>query len=312
MSNFSATVWSSSKHYLNLFRLSLFYQFKEFFQHSTLHGVRYIVEPGRPFLERFMWFLFTVTGLISALVIIASLWEKFQINPTITGLDTSFQTTSLTFPTVVVCPEESYDEDTVVEVAFNRLGGQNSDVSLESEEFLRQLTSLTFDNVDTFYQLVANLSVPLDNPKIRELMFLVGVKCENVFNFCKFKETNLDCCDNFHPLFTERGFCYAFNPRYIHAADTTTRELRRNKKFFELLETDKKWSLTIYPKVTSKVYIHSQQEMSSLEMVSTPVSWNTDNSVDILITMKETITTPDTKQLSIGCVHATEELSIFQ
>lgn len=68
-----------------LFRTSLLYQTREFFNNSTLHGVRYIAETGRPFGERFMWFCFTTTGLISALVIIVSLWEKFQTNPTITG-----------------------------------------------------------------------------------------------------------------------------------------------------------------------------------------------------------------------------------
>lgn len=68
-----------------LFRTSLLYQTREFFNNSTLHGVRYIAETGRPFGERFMWFCFTIIGFISALVIIVSLWEKFQTNPTITG-----------------------------------------------------------------------------------------------------------------------------------------------------------------------------------------------------------------------------------
>lgn len=68
-----------------LLRTSFFYQTKEFFNNSTLHGVRYIAESDRPFGERFMWFCFTAIGFISALVIIVSLWEKFQTNPTITG-----------------------------------------------------------------------------------------------------------------------------------------------------------------------------------------------------------------------------------
>lgn len=68
-----------------LLRTSLLYQTKEFFNNSTLHGVRYIAESNRPFGERLMWFVFTAIGFISALVIIASLWEKFQTNPTITG-----------------------------------------------------------------------------------------------------------------------------------------------------------------------------------------------------------------------------------
>lgn len=70
---------------IRLFRTSLVYQTREFFSNSTLHGVRYIAETGRPFVERFMWFCFTTIGFISALIIIVSLWEKFQTNPTITG-----------------------------------------------------------------------------------------------------------------------------------------------------------------------------------------------------------------------------------
>lgn len=34
---------------------------------------------------RFMWFCFTSIAAVTALVIIMSLWEKFQTNPTITG-----------------------------------------------------------------------------------------------------------------------------------------------------------------------------------------------------------------------------------
>jgi amiloride-sensitive sodium channel len=61
------------------------YQTKEFFSNSTLHGVRYIAEKGRSFNENFMWFCIVAIGAVAAFVIIASLWEKFQTNPTITG-----------------------------------------------------------------------------------------------------------------------------------------------------------------------------------------------------------------------------------
>lgn len=70
-----------------LLRTSLKYQTKEFFNNSTLHGVRYIAEKGRSFGEKFMWFCFVAIGAVAAFVIIGSLWEKFQTNPTITGKD---------------------------------------------------------------------------------------------------------------------------------------------------------------------------------------------------------------------------------
>lgn len=68
-----------------LLKTSLKYQTKEFFNNSTLHGVRYIAEKGRSFGEKFMWFCFVSIGAVAAFVIIGSLWEKFQTNPTITG-----------------------------------------------------------------------------------------------------------------------------------------------------------------------------------------------------------------------------------
>lgn len=68
-----------------LLKTSFKYQTKEFFNNSTLHGVRYIAEKGRSFGEKFMWFCFVSIGAVAAFVIIGSLWEKFQTNPTITG-----------------------------------------------------------------------------------------------------------------------------------------------------------------------------------------------------------------------------------
>lgn len=38
---------------LIIFRRSLIFQTKEFFQNSTLHGVRYIAETGRPVGEKY-------------------------------------------------------------------------------------------------------------------------------------------------------------------------------------------------------------------------------------------------------------------
>lgn len=70
---------------IHLLSKSFLYEIREFFNNSTLHGVRYIAESNRPFVERLMWFCLTATGFIAASVIIVDLWEKFQTNPTITG-----------------------------------------------------------------------------------------------------------------------------------------------------------------------------------------------------------------------------------
>lgn len=43
---------------VTLLKTSLLHQTKEFFANSTLHGIRYIAEQGRPIAEKFMWYDF--------------------------------------------------------------------------------------------------------------------------------------------------------------------------------------------------------------------------------------------------------------
>lgn len=52
-----------------------------------------------------MWFACVSIGTIATSVIIFNLWEKFQTNPTITGLDTDFHNWEVPFPAVTVCPQ---------------------------------------------------------------------------------------------------------------------------------------------------------------------------------------------------------------
>ncbi|KAE8738754.1 hypothetical protein FOCC_FOCC015764 [Frankliniella occidentalis] len=104
-----------------LFHTSVIVQTKEYFEKSTLHGVRYIAENSRPFIEKFMWFCTTVLGLVAALVIIVSLWEKFQTNPTITGLDTDFHNWDVPFPAVTLCQDNPSNESLVDDYVNRRV-----------------------------------------------------------------------------------------------------------------------------------------------------------------------------------------------
>lgn len=64
-------------------------------------------------LFRFMWFCLTAIGFVVSLIIIASLWEKFQTNPTITGLDTDFHNWEVPFPAVTLCQNNPANESVI-------------------------------------------------------------------------------------------------------------------------------------------------------------------------------------------------------
>lgn len=92
------------------------YQSRQFFETSTLHGVRYIAEKRTPLHERLLWFVFTVGGLMAALVIIDSLWDKFQTSPTITGLDSDYHSWDVPFPALTMCQRNPANETLIAEL----------------------------------------------------------------------------------------------------------------------------------------------------------------------------------------------------
>lgn len=290
-------------YFLKLLRLSLVYQTKEFFHNSTLHGVRYIAEESRPFFERFMWFLFTATGAIAALVIIGSLWEKFQTNPTITGLDTDFHNQRIVFPTVLVCPNSPFDEDAVSDTAYKVISDYDSDISAEFEPYLKLTPGLSYENMKELLEVGMNttqISRAILKHSIRDLALMVAIKCPDLLVFCKYRDEEIDCCEYFHPSYTEQGFCYGFNLKYRLKGNN---HIEKNLEIMDLLETDKKWNLLFTPLNDSRVFVHSQVETSGYD-TKPQLIWDERNSADLLISMKQTITTEDAKQLSITWVIA--------
>lgn len=82
-----------------------------------------------------------------------------------------------------------------------------------------------------------------------------------------------------------------------------------------MYETDKAWAITFVLNHPSKVYLHSTEEITGNDMLSL-FTWEDNFAVDYSITMKQTYTTEDTKQLTIGqrkCIFEREvDLSYFK
>ncbi|GAB0094040.1 NACH [Sergentomyia squamirostris] len=299
----------SEKNYFSvgtLFRTSLLLQTKEFFNNSTLHGVRYIAEHGRPFAERFMWFCFTAIGAVAAFIIIVSLWEKFQTNPTITGLDTDFHNQHVIFPTILICPLEPYDVDKVKTYSQEHVAKTEADY-VQYEMFLQILTKLSYATLHEAMEAADHLLMDqkVTDLSLRSAAFASALACEDLFLSCEFRDDPIECCNSFLPKYTEHGFCYAFNPRF----QETVTSIDRFKLQHELLETDRKWAVHLSLQRDSNIFVHAQSEISGWDF-RPQLEWHTDFSSDILITMKQTYTTEEARQLSVGqrkCIFPNEK-----
>ncbi|XP_072940542.1 sodium channel protein Nach [Epargyreus clarus] len=300
---------------LGLLATSLRHQTTEFFNNSTLHGVRYIAEKERPFCEKFMWFSFVSIGAIATCVIIVSLWEKFQTNPTITGLDTDFHNWDVPFPAVTICDVDPVDEELLQDYIQQVWG---SEPPALAADMLRWLTTLSYRSIaaraSEFVQkldLMGQSDAVVPEPELRpkDAVYKIVKHCEALFFDCEWKGDSEECCDLLVPVFTEMGFCYAFNSRH---AEKSWPWQTQSEPFTEAFihETDAKWSFMFnsYRNDTIiDIYIHSTEEMAGLEQ-SAQHSW--DRRVEkVSFSVKHTYTTEDARQLSIRqrrCVFADE------
>lgn len=125
------------------------------------------------------------------------------------------------FPTVTVCPIDPFDEDKVNETAYQVMA-DNEDNYFEFIPLLEMLTKLSYDNMQQISREVSKSKAKLDNEKkttLRQLVFKVALSCESLFYDCMFRGERIPCCEYFKPLYSERGFCYGFNSRYIGVVD---------------------------------------------------------------------------------------------
>ncbi|XP_045514063.1 sodium channel protein Nach-like [Pieris brassicae] len=290
----------------SLLGTTLRHQTTEFFENSTLHGVRYIAEKERPFCEKFMWFSFTAIGAIATCIIIVSLWEKFQTNPTITGLDTDFHNWDVPFPAVTICDRNAVDDELLQEYIEKTWG---SEAPPNAEELLRWISTLSYQSIATrALEFTKDESVNTLDPK--DAVFNIVRHCENIFYDCEWKGDSEECCDLVAPVFTEMGFCYAFNSKH---AEKSWPWQPQSEQFTEAFihETDAKWSFlfnSFRNDTIIDVYIHSTEEMAGLEQ-TIQHSW--DRRVEkVSFSVKHTYTTEDARQLSIRqrrCIFADEQ-----
>lgn len=85
----------------------------------------------------------------------------------------------------------------------------------------------------------------------------------------------------------------------FHCHDIHRKKRLKNDRINDLFETDKKWALTFVPTKSAKIFVHSVDEVTGYDFRPT-FMFDVGHAIDLLITMKQTYTTDDAKQLTVG------------
>lgn len=122
---------------------------------------------------------------------------------------------------MTICPVDAFDVEKLNETAYRTLA-EDKDNYEEYVLLLEMLPKFSYENLDMMYEIVLNMTVnlePVYQTTLRQLVFKVAMKCDDLFYACSYRGEEIPCCDYFTPLYSERGFCYSFNARYISLAD---------------------------------------------------------------------------------------------
>lgn len=78
----------------------------EYCDYSTIHGIRYLGEKKRPWLERLFWVSVFLLSICTCFKLTLNIWDKWNNNPVIVSFaEKSTPVWQIPFPSVTVCAE---------------------------------------------------------------------------------------------------------------------------------------------------------------------------------------------------------------
>ncbi|XP_071439038.1 pickpocket protein 28-like [Hetaerina americana] len=189
---------------------------RDYFTHSSLHGLKYIAEKGRHPVERLFWALAFLGGLGLSGFFIAATWQRWNESPVLVSLDTlAAVLQEIPFPAVTVCNINKMKKSMVMKIT------QSSHVDLTTPSPLL---------ISSFMGLGSNLSEiarehgdlptgPITGDEMKDFMtklLKVTPSCGDILRLCRFGGKTMDCATIFNEVITDDGMCCAFNTLPAH------------------------------------------------------------------------------------------------
>ncbi|KRF94123.1 pickpocket protein 28 [Drosophila mojavensis] len=194
--------------------------YKDYFQHSSLHGVQYLGEETRPKKDRIFWLFAFLLSICCCATLILSAYNKWNETPVIVSFaERSTPVWNIPFPAVTICSETKRVLQSQSNNTFANLYSQytaerhNSHVfqppnvtSKELEEFRTMLHVCNTHSIQQDMPLIPGDN--LDYPKVLERML---PPFDRYFFYCRWLSRFNECDKYFRPTLTEEGICYTFN-----------------------------------------------------------------------------------------------------
>ncbi|CAL1687476.1 unnamed protein product [Lasius platythorax] len=216
---------------------TIFQALRYYCTHTTLHGLRYVVDPDLHVIERFLWLVLFVMSSTVASNVIYSLALRFQAAPTSINIESMhYENSKLPFPSVTVCPNDRVDWNRALELEPTIFPNDMDEASLETfRKTLSRLSMMSFGDFDDLDFLKNHNARNLSGINITQVLHEVMPPCDQLLSSCWWRNADRNCCEIFEVQKTEYGFCYSFNSEMAvtSPADPTESRPRRASGYGE-------------------------------------------------------------------------------
>ncbi|KAF2903802.1 hypothetical protein ILUMI_02379 [Ignelater luminosus] len=225
----------------NFIQNTRFY-FSEYCGNTSIHGLKFLGEKGRTWIEKLFWLTLLSTSLYFCISLIMKVHHKWKNSPVIVTFATE-QTPiwDIPFPSVTICPEIKSQKD-MYNFTEHFLKQRKGNLSELEENKFKQMSLICSELLD--FSTYSEDYVT--NGSVVDLFREVSPPFEDILHHAMWLDLNLkgtgdDLQRIFSPVLTNEGICYSFNR--LDANEVFT-DVVRNYDNFNLIDQDPSlWTL---------------------------------------------------------------------
>lgn len=202
--------------------MKCFKNFQIYTDNSTIHGVKYLGESNRHWLEKIFWISSITICFVLLSFTIREIYDNWDENPVLlTFAEKTHSISDIPFPAVTICPVTQIDRNKLNFTEFVQYfkNTQSGEIFFEKAKSFEAALHLCTLNYSQLFQILFNQSFLESDNFVNEIL---KISLEPVMTNCNWRRRNISCHAIFTPILTSQGICYSYN--ILHSSDIIKQE----------------------------------------------------------------------------------------
>ncbi|XP_052132622.1 sodium channel protein Nach-like [Frankliniella occidentalis] len=188
----------------------------EFSENTSIHGVRYIAEHGRRWVERFLWIVTEIVCGTGAAYMLMNVLSKFNENPTMMRVESYFyEVSNVAFPAITLCNVNRIFRSKAQNFVDNLKMPEGYPMArqdiMELLPLLGQLLSFSELGSDLVGRERLVRLLTYNNVTSDVLTESLSQPCEDLIERCSWEGREVNCSRVFTRTMSYLGYCCSFN-----------------------------------------------------------------------------------------------------